>query len=100
MLHTVNKSPNEKSSLESCLRVANTGSDILLIEDAVYACIDKSEISSQITKALKNFSIYVLQPDMECRGISESMIIPGVQIIDYDGFVSLAVSNDCVQSWL
>ena len=37
MLHIVNKSPQERSTLESCLRVARPGSALLLIEDAVYA---------------------------------------------------------------
>jgi hypothetical protein len=36
MLHIINKSPLERNSLDSCLRVASEGS-ILLIEDAVYA---------------------------------------------------------------
>ena len=33
MLHTVNKSPFEKTTLDSCLRFAQEGSAILLIED-------------------------------------------------------------------
>ncbi len=37
MLHTVNKSPFEKTSLDSCLRFAQEGSAILLLEDGVYA---------------------------------------------------------------
>ena len=37
MLHTVNKSPYEKNSLDTCLRLAKQGSAILLIEDGVYA---------------------------------------------------------------
>ena len=37
MLHTVNKSPFETNSLETCLGLAKSGSDILLIEDGGYA---------------------------------------------------------------
>ena len=37
MLHTVNKSPFDKSSLDTCLKFAKAGSSILLIEDGVYA---------------------------------------------------------------
>ena len=33
MLHTVNKSPFEKDSMTSCLRLSADGSSILLIED-------------------------------------------------------------------
>ncbi len=34
MLHIVNKSPLEKSTLESCLATAQAGGAVLLIEDA------------------------------------------------------------------
>jgi len=33
MLHTVNKSPFERNTLQSCLRLAKPGSAILLIEE-------------------------------------------------------------------
>ena len=37
MLHTVNKSPFSSDALNECARFASNGSDILLIEDGVYA---------------------------------------------------------------
>ena len=37
MLHLVNKSPFDRNALDSCLRLANPGSSVLLIEDGVYA---------------------------------------------------------------
>ncbi len=37
MLHIVNKSPGERSTLASCLAHARPGHSVLLIEDAVYA---------------------------------------------------------------
>jgi tRNA 2-thiouridine synthesizing protein B len=37
MLHIVNKSHMQTSALQSCLRLAQPGSALLLIEDAVYA---------------------------------------------------------------
>ncbi len=39
ILHTVNKSPYEKNSLDSCLNLAKEGSAVLLIEDGVYAAL-------------------------------------------------------------
>jgi tRNA 2-thiouridine synthesizing protein B len=39
MLHTVNKSPFERNSLDSCLSHAKAGSSILLFEDGIYAVI-------------------------------------------------------------
>jgi len=38
-LHTVNKSPFDRSSLETCLRLAGKGNAVLLLEDGVYGAM-------------------------------------------------------------
>ena len=53
MLHTVNKSPFEKNSLETCLRLAEDNSSILLIEDGVYGALKNTTIESSIINAQK-----------------------------------------------
>ena len=45
MLHTVNKSPFDHNSLESCLKFARKGSAVLLIEDGVYAAARDTAVS-------------------------------------------------------
>ena len=40
-LHTVNKSPFESATFETCLGLAKSGSTILLIEDGVFAEVDE-----------------------------------------------------------
>lgn len=100
MLHTVNKSPFEKDSLASCLRLAREGSDILLIEDGVYAALAGTRFEEQVREALGRHSVFVLQADIEARGIGPHDLIPGIATVDYHGFVDLAAANDCVQSWL
>ena len=100
MLHTVNKSPFEKNSLETCLRLAKPGNDILLIEDGVYAAMNGTSVAGTISAATKNFQIYVLGPDLASRGVAKEELIDGVEVVDYDGFVRLAAQNDTVQSWL
>lgn len=100
MLHTVNKSPFEKDSLNSCFRLARPGSDILLIEDAVYAALIGTRIEERVRDALDKYSIFVLHPDLRARGIDPAALIPRIATVDYAGFVDLAVRNDCVQSWL
>ena len=37
VLHIINKSPYERGSLDTCLRLARDDAAILLIEDGVYA---------------------------------------------------------------
>ena len=98
MLHIINKSPQENATLENCLRVAE-GGDILLIEDAVSAATKGNAFESKLGEATKRFKIYVLQPDLDARGMSDR-IVAGVTAVDYGGFVDLTVNNKNCQSWL
>jgi len=99
MLHTVNKSPFEKNSLASCLRLAKTGSVILLTEDAVYAAISGSEFSLKLEDVSTKFSIYVLEPDLKARGLGNKPLATGIQKTDYDGFVDLVCEQPVTQTW-
>jgi len=100
ILHTVNKSPFERNALESCLRFANGGDPVLLLEDGIYAVLKGTTFDAQVKAALDKQSIYVLGPDLAARGFSEDRIIEGVKVVDYAGFVDLATENDKVQAWL
>ncbi len=99
MLHTVNKSPFEYGSLETCLKFAQPGSAVLLIEDGVYAAARETAVSPQVKDALKSVAIYALKPDVEARGMQDR-VMDGIRLVDYEGFVDLVVEHDAVQSWL
>ncbi len=99
MLHIVNKSPQEKNTLDGCLRIAKKGGAILLIEDAVYAATKGNVAEANLKNAMADFSVYALGPDLEARGMHES-VIDGVKLVDYTGFVDLVAENPNVQSWL
>jgi tRNA 2-thiouridine synthesizing protein B len=99
VLHTVNKSPFENSSLHTCLMHARQGSAVLLIEDGVYAAARDTAVSEQVQEALKSVPIYALKPDVEARGL-QTRVIDGVRLVDYAGFVDLAAEHNTVQSWL
>lgn len=98
MLHIINKSPLSNCSLDSCLRVATTGS-ILLIEDAVYAATTGNAYESKLRESMAGLQVYVLKPDLEARGLADRLM-DGVTPVDYAGFVELTVSNKNCQSWL
>ncbi|MDD4911868.1 MAG: sulfurtransferase complex subunit TusB [Sideroxydans sp.] len=98
MLHIINKSPLSNSSLESCLRVAVSG-DILLTEDAVYAATSGNAFEGKLREAMGRFKVYVLQPDLDARGLGDRLI-EGVTGVDHGGFVDLTISNNNCQSWL
>jgi tRNA 2-thiouridine synthesizing protein B len=98
MLHIINKSPLTNCALDSCLRVAQAG-DILLIEDAVYAATTGNAFEGKMREAMGRFKVYVLQPDLDARGLADR-IIAGISPVDYGGFVDLTTTNKNCQSWL
>lgn len=100
MLHTVNKSPFERNSLQSCIDHATEGSAVLLIEDGIYGAIKGTEKSDMVSKAMGTIKFYVLGPDLNARGIGDDKVIDGIKIVDYNDFVDLAAEHDKTQSWL
>jgi tRNA 2-thiouridine synthesizing protein B len=99
MLHIVNKSHAQTSTLQSCLRLARSGSALLLIEDAVYAATSAGAATSGVVEALKRLKVYALQPDVDARGMN-GKLIDGVTAVDYGGFVDLVAEHNTCQSWL
>lgn len=99
MLHTVNKSPFEKDSLNSCLRLSLDGSSILLIEDAIYAALEGTSVSDSVKAAMQSKKVYALQEDINARGVA-GKVMDGVELVDYAGFVNLTTTHDKVQSWV
>lgn len=99
MLHTVNKSPFDRNSLESCIKHAKKGAAIILIEDGIYGALKGTAVSKKVEEALKKVSIYALYPDIEARGMQDRAL-DGIKLIDYSGFVDLVAEHNTVQSWL
>jgi tRNA 2-thiouridine synthesizing protein B len=99
MLHIVNKSHRQTSSLASCLRLAKAGHALLLTEDAVFAATQAGAASSGIAAARARLKVYVLQPDVEARGMA-GKLAEGVTAVDYGGFVDLVAEHSTNQSWL
>lgn len=100
MLHTVNKSPFERNNLDSCLRHAVKGSAVLLLEDGVYGALQGTAFSGRVADATADLRIYVLGPDLAARGLDQGAVVPGITVIDYNGFVDLTVEHSAVQAWL
>lgn len=100
MLHIVNKSPFEKSSLGSCLMHVKEGAAILLIEDGIYAALSGTAIMDRMKAAIKKCEVYVLESDIKARGMDIAKVINGIKIVGYDDFVDLAVTHDSIHSWV
>ncbi len=99
MLHTVNKSPFERNSLQSCLAHAAPGSAVLLIEDGVYGALKGTSVSGLVQEAMAQVSVYAMAPDLDARGVA-NRVIDGIKLVDYAGFVDLVVEYPNTQSWL
>jgi tRNA 2-thiouridine synthesizing protein B len=98
-LHTVNKSPFEKSSFASCMEHVLEGSAVLLYEDGVYAAIKGTAAEGKV-KSAQGVKFYALGPDLRARGLSNERVTDGVEIVDYAGFVDLAAEHDKVVAWV
>ena len=99
ILHIINSSPAMHSSLQSCLRVIQKDSAIILIEDAVIAAKKDCHTDQLIKDYCKKINLFVLEPDIKARGIKSDQLIQGVELVDYDGFVRLTVKYEGTQTW-
>lgn len=98
ILHTVNKSPFQKSDLASSLAHANSGDAVLLIEDGVYGALPNTDAAMLVSNA--SASVYVLGSDLSARGIAQDKIADDITVVSYDGFVDLVTQHKAVNSWL
>ncbi len=99
-LHTVNKSPFEKNSLERAIQFSLAGSSILLIEDGVYGATKGTAAEEMIKGAMGDKKVYALKSDLMARAIKDDRVIDGIEIVDYAGFVDLVEATEKVQAWL
>ncbi len=99
MLHVVNKSPSQSCALDSCLRLAQPGSAVLLIEDGVYAATKGNADADALHAACGRLQVFALQPDCDARGIT-AMLAEGITLVDYGGFVDLVAQRKTTHSWL
>ncbi len=97
MLHTVNKSPFQNTTLESCIRFIRPGDVILLLEDGVLAAQADTSKSEMLSTAMQKAEVYALQADLKARALTN--LVSGVKITDYVGFVEL-VENHSTHAWL
>lgn len=99
-LNIINKSPFEKRTLEQCLPRLSKGDAVLLIEDACVAAVEGNAFADGLQKASTELSIYVLQADLDARGLGDKTLLGGLEAVDYGGFVDLAAAHERVHSWL
>ncbi len=99
ILHTVNKSPFQQTTLASCLRLIAPGDVLLLIEDGVYGATPGHSQEADVSKLTeRNIRVYALENDILARGLTYHLL-SAVSLATFDEFVSLSVTADKVHSW-
>lgn len=95
MLHLIFQSPVDVAILE---RMA-TGDAAVFLESGVLNVLKDGRVAGEIGSRLEANRFYVLSDDMAVRGIQETEIIPGLEVINYSGLVKLTVEHSPIQSW-
>ena len=97
MLHLIFRSPFNNAGLESCVRTAQKGDPVLLIEDGVIGAMAGSKAAAIIQGAQKDHEFYALRADVKARGVDR--VADGIKVVDYAGMVDL-VEKHRTMSWL
>lgn len=95
MLHTLMTSPFY-CDLSAMLRLLAEGDDVLLLQDGVIAALEGSSALEALLNA--PISVYVLQEDVDARGLI-AQISTRVITISYTDFVTLAVRHSQQMTW-
>ena len=109
LLHIVNKSHRQTSSLASCLRFAQDGHALLLIEDGVYELAKGQDTAgigiknhSKTYRALEGYDVeklYVERESMRARGLTEDDLIVDVEVLSSAEMAALMAEQDVVLSF-
>lgn len=95
MLHTLSDSPWQ-NDLVAKLRLVKEGDALLLLSDGVVAAVEGNRFLDILLAA--PITLYVLQEDVEARGLS-GQISSSVVRVDYTDFVRLAVQHPAHLAW-
>ncbi|MEM7254153.1 MAG: sulfurtransferase complex subunit TusB [Pseudomonadota bacterium] len=98
-LYTIAKSPFAYDAVESCLAFVAEPSSVLFIEDAVYAVQDGTEVAALVDSVASKVRLYVLEADLNARGIEPHRRLSRVEAVGYSDFVRLATEHKRVVSW-
>ena len=95
MLHLIFQSPIDSAVLE---RMAD-GDVAVFMESAVLGVLQTARQANVLADKLNSNRLCVLAEDMLTRGILESELLAGLEVIDYPGLVQLTVEHPLISSW-
>ena len=95
ILHTVNKSPFQQTTLAQCLCRCGKDDGIILLEDGAYGALQGNPQADQLSAVM----CFAIGADLQARGLLAKPLIEQVQLIDFDRFVILSCHYSLVLSW-
>lgn len=99
MLHIVNHAVFDPAAVDRLLSRIGAGHTVMLIENGVYMAKSGSAAAGRLERALADLTVCALTSDLAARGITPAEVMTGVTLLDYEGFVDLAVDNAVIHSW-
>lgn len=96
MLHLIFQSSIDKALVQ---RIENLD-EVIFLESALFQLNKMGVFSTELEQMLKNsIRCYVLDVELETRGIKIEELVAGVEVIDYSQFVELTETNKVIKTW-
>lgn len=96
MLHLIFQSSIDRALLQRI----GSGDEVVFLENAIFRANKEGPLNSELQHMLNNrINFYVLDLELETRGITKEELVKGVEIIDYSGLVALTEKNKVIKSW-
>jgi len=96
MLHLIFKSASDKALVQ---RIDNLD-EVIFLESALFQLNKQGVFSKALEKMLKGRTrCYVLDVELETRGITIDELVAGIELIDYAQFVELTENNKVIKTW-
>jgi tRNA 2-thiouridine synthesizing protein B len=100
MLHIMNHAAFDSAPVDRLLSRIGEGHTLMLIENGVYMVKRGSVAAERLERSLSDLTVCVLAPDLAARGITAAEVMARVTVVDFGGFVDLAVDNAVIHSWI
>ena len=96
MLHLIFQATIDKSIFS---RIAS-GDDVVFLENAVFTINKRGLLAKQLEVMLQNhINLFVLNRELESRGIVENELVAGIIGIEYSDLVKLTEKNKTSCTW-
>ena len=99
ILHLLSRSARQGDGLQQLLLHVAPGDALVLLEEAVVEALDGTTNVNLIGMDNLGVAVFVMQAELELRGLSGRKLATGVTPIDYEALVTLVVDFELNQTW-